>query len=88
MFICQNIVHGKCSKQQNVQSMQARVTQYYTCGNCLFNELPFKNSNLQKLDKSIKLDDQQNANTKLLQPQKSFHSAPKYTSNVSTYLLF
>ena len=51
------MVHGKCSKQQNVQSMQARVTQYYTCGNCLFNELPFKNSNLQKLDKSIKLDD-------------------------------
>ena len=57
MFICQNMVHGKCSKQQKVQSMQARVTQYYTCGNCLFNELPFKNSNLQKLDKSIKLDD-------------------------------
>ena len=51
------MVHGKCSKQQKVQSMQARVTQYYTCGNCLFNELPLKNSNLQKLDKSIKLDD-------------------------------
>ena len=38
--------------------------------------------------KVLNLMTQQNANTKLLQPQKSFHSAPKYTSNVSTYLLF
>ena len=33
------------------------MAQYYTCGNCLFNELPFKNSNLQHLDKSINLED-------------------------------
>ena len=54
---CQNMVHGKCSKQQNFQSIQAHVPQYYICGNCLFNELPLKNSNLQNLDKSIKLED-------------------------------
>ena len=51
------MVHGKCSKQQNFQSIQARVPQYYTCGNCLFNELPLKKSNLQNLDKSINLED-------------------------------
>ena len=44
---CQIMVHGKCSKQQN----------YYTCGCCLFNELTFKNSKLQNLDKSINLED-------------------------------
>ena len=33
------MVHGKCSKQQNFQSIQAHVPQYYTCGNYLFNEL-------------------------------------------------
>ena len=72
MFICQNMVHGKCSKQQNVQSMQARVTQYCTCGNCLFNELPFKNSNLQKLDKSIKLDDPTECQHKVITTPKVY----------------
>ena len=51
------MVHGKCSKQLKFQSIQGRVPQYYTCGSCLFNELPFKNSNLQNLDKSINLED-------------------------------
>ena len=46
------MVHGKCSEQQNFQSIQARVPQYYTYGNCLFNEFPFKN-----LDKRINLED-------------------------------
>ena len=51
------MVHGKCIKQQNFQSIAARVPRFYACGSCLFNELPFKNPNLQKLDKSINLED-------------------------------
>ena len=51
------MVHGKWSKQQNFQSLQALVPQYYKYGNYLFNKLPFKNSNLQNLDKSINLED-------------------------------
>ena len=54
---CQNMVLGKCSKQHKFKSIQARTPQYHTCGNCLFNELPFKKSNFQNLDKSINLED-------------------------------
>ena len=48
----ENVVNNK-----TFQSIQARVSQYYTYGNCLFNEFPFKNSNLQNLNKSINLED-------------------------------
>ena len=89
---CQNMVHRKSSKQQNFLSIQARVPRYCTCGSCLFNELPFKNSNSQNLDKSINLEDSNE-----YQHKKTFYSAPKYTLivlyiwwifSVSTYLLY
>ena len=42
------------------------MLQYYTCGNCLFNELPYKNSNLQNLEKSINLEDSRECQRKVI----------------------
>ena len=65
------MVYGKCSKQQNFQSRQARVPRFYTCGSCFFNELPFKNTNLQNLNKSINHEDSTGCQHKVITENNS-----------------